>query len=257
MPVEPMPNSLNNNDTLDRTISPNSTGSQHDALVHQFNNSLTGTQSGAQSQQQQEAEPDLTVPEGQVTFDAEGNDDADSIYFSRKPHVPSDSSGVTLGRGYDMKEKSAEKIERDLISVGIDATTAEKISQASEKAGDEAKTFLEQEGLDDLTITQEQQKELFEIVYDELSADVQRICGKADTVKSYGEVDWENLDPKIKDILVDLRFRGDYTSNSRKLIQKHVADNDLQGFTEVLKDKDNWDRVPEDRFQRRIDYLDN
>lgn len=44
----------------------------------------------------------LTVKEGQVTFNAEGNDIQHSIFFSRHIHWPGGKSGVTLGRGYDM-----------------------------------------------------------------------------------------------------------------------------------------------------------
>lgn len=38
----------------------------------------------------------LTVPFGQLTFDSEGNDIEDSIYFSRHPHVPN-NRGIVIG----------------------------------------------------------------------------------------------------------------------------------------------------------------
>ena len=54
----------------------------------------------------------LTVPFGQLTFNSEGNDKDDSIYFSRRPHVPNNNgvvigiSGVTFGRGLDLGQQS-------------------------------------------------------------------------------------------------------------------------------------------------------
>ena len=54
----------------------------------------------------------LTVPFGQLTFNSEGNDKVDSIYFSRRPHVPNNNgvvigiSGVTFGRGLDIGQQS-------------------------------------------------------------------------------------------------------------------------------------------------------
>ena len=51
-------------------------------------------------------------------------------YFSRKPHVPSNSSGVTIGRGYDIKNKTRSKIIGDLTAAGIDRALAEKFAGA-------------------------------------------------------------------------------------------------------------------------------
>lgn len=43
-----------------------------------------------------------------MTFDQEGLENPGKKYHSRVPHVPSSSSGVTIGRGYDMKYKTNE-----------------------------------------------------------------------------------------------------------------------------------------------------
>ncbi|WLI78207.1 peptidoglycan-binding protein [Kosakonia sp. H02] len=62
----------------------------------------------------------LQVQEGQLTFDYEGVDYITAVepfrqparmpWFSRILHHPSSDSGVTLGRGYDMKKRSAGSI---------------------------------------------------------------------------------------------------------------------------------------------------
>ena len=84
----------------------------------------------------------LQVNRGQVTFDSEGNDYPNSRYFSRKPHVPSSNSGVTLGRGYDLKEKKSSKVLSDLRSVGIDFKIAKTFSRAVGLKGLNAKNFI-------------------------------------------------------------------------------------------------------------------
>ncbi|EKY3242707.1 pesticin C-terminus-like muramidase [Cronobacter dublinensis] len=59
----------------------------------------------------------LTVPFGQLTFDSEGSDIEDSLYFSRRPHVPNNKStvigrsGVTFGRGLDLGQQTTTYLE--------------------------------------------------------------------------------------------------------------------------------------------------
>ena len=74
-------------------------------------------------------------------------------------------------------------------------------------------------------------------------------------MKEYGVVDWDSLDRKIKDVAIDLRYRGDYTTESRVLLQKFIADNDLEKFKAILADQSKWSRVPSDRFLRRKNFL--
>jgi hypothetical protein len=46
---------------------------------------------------------DQKVAKGQATYNSEGNEGGK--YHSRKAHHPTAASGVTIGRGYDLKEK--------------------------------------------------------------------------------------------------------------------------------------------------------
>ena len=58
-----------------------------------------------------------------MTFDAEGNDDSNSIYFSRVIHWPGGISGVTIGRGYDFGHRgSADLIASEFAKANIDLT---------------------------------------------------------------------------------------------------------------------------------------
>jgi hypothetical protein len=79
-----------------------------------------------------------------------------------------------------------------------------------------------------------------------------------DVVKLYGKADWNNLHPAIKEVLIDLQFRGDYTPETRKrIIHRAVTDNYFNVFYFLMKDRKNWKNVPKDRFERRVKFLLN
>ena len=195
----------------------------------------------------------MAITKGLLTYEAEGMEGGP--YHSRKLHVPSNSSGLTIGRGYDMKEKTSETIEADLTEAGVENGDAKLLAGAAKLSGDLAKQFIVNNNLQDFEISMDTQEILFNASYEKMSADVKRICNKADCVKIYGKVEWDELNVAIKEVLVDLRYRGDYTPASRKLIQKMVADNDLESFTRTLSNRELWSRVPQDRFDRRTKFL--
>jgi GH24 family phage-related lysozyme (muramidase) len=60
---------------------------------------------------------------------------------SNRLHWPEGSSGVTLGPGYDMKERSETTIVTDMQAIGVDNTTAKKISKGSGLTGSKANQF--------------------------------------------------------------------------------------------------------------------
>lgn len=194
---------------------------------------------------------------GKVTFESEGAEQG--AYHSRIFHVPSTTSGLTIGRGYDMKMKNSFKVQQDLIKSGVKLVDAKLLSKASGLYGTSAKSFIVSNKLEKYEITQQQQVNLFNISYAEEEAEAKRLCTKADVVAKYGKCDWGKLDSAIKEILVDLKFRGDYTGSTRKFIQQYVVNNDTKGFLKILSDKTKWarQRVPSDRFQRRITFFEN
>ncbi|MDP6687946.1 MAG: hypothetical protein QF384_00460 [Alphaproteobacteria bacterium] len=150
-----------------------------------------------------------------------------------------------------MKMRSKSEIRDDLIEAGVEPAEAALISQAAGMAGAQAEEFIEENNLEASEISIEQQVELFNIEYARKEADTRRLATKADVTQVYGATDWDLLDATIKEVLVDLRFRGDYTPATRRFIQKCVADNDLEAFAREIGDQANWRNVPEDRFQRR------
>lgn len=198
----------------------------------------------------------ITRPtEGVLTWDAEGNEGG--YYHSRVFHVPSASSGLTIGRGYDMKFRSSASIVSDLTTAGIELAKANVIGGAGGKKGKVAEQFVYQHDLLDFEITASQQLALFKKTYQEYLDDVKRISGKADTVEAYGEIDWSKVPQVVQDLMVDLHYRGDYTPAARRLIQKYVADSEFGKFKTAIQNQDNWSSVPAVRFKRRSDYAAN
>lgn len=201
---------------------------------------------------QQDLGESYSVDRGQLTFDAEGMEGG--RYHSRTPHVPGGASGVTIGRGYDIGQHSGAASIRDLVAAGMSTEQAEAYAAAAGKSGAAATRWL-QANRDQLQeISPELQHSLFETTYAEMSGDVQRISNKADTVAAYGDLDLETVDPAIADLLVDLRYRGDYTSRSRRTVQPMATGGDLEGLAGNLNDRSRWSSVPEDRFNRRAAY---
>ena len=189
---------------------------------------------------------------GRLTFDAEGREGG--RFHSRILHVPTASSGLTLGRGYDMKERSRSEIRDHLLAIDLDPAMAALISQAAGRSGAGAEEFIAENHLEAFEITPEQQVALFDIVYRELEADTRRLATKPDVVAAYGATDWNALDTTIREVLIDLRFRGDYTPACRRILQRDVAANDRAAFGAAIADRDNWPNVPPDRFNRRRDF---
>jgi len=192
---------------------------------------------------------------GRLTFEAEGREGGP--FHSRRFHVPSSGSGLTIGRGYDMKLRSKSDVRDDLVVAELDREKAVLISQAAGLNGDEAEEFIEENNLEDFEISLEAQLKLFEIEYARKVDDTRRLATKADVTRAYGETNWDALHQAIKDVLVDLRFRGDYTPSCRRFLQVHVANNDIEGFSKEIADRGRWPNVPADRFNRRKAFCDD
>ncbi|WP_312597243.1 pesticin C-terminus-like muramidase [Stutzerimonas nitrititolerans] len=202
----------------------------------------------------------LKVPRGQLTFDVEGNDVDKPThplyrYFSRVAHWPGGASGVTIGRGYDLGQRPSP--ESDLSSAGVSEPLLNWLIGAKGLKGQAAKSYLDSAGeeIKSAMITRKQQYDLFVLIYEFMKREVIRISDSDSNVEAYGRLDWDATDSRIKDVAVDLIYRGDYTQSSRKKVQQHIVDSDIEGLRAVISDKSVWPGVPDDRFNKRADYL--
>src|SRR5689334_19835604 len=92
----------------------------------------------------------LRPDRGGLTFDSEGTEGG--RYHSRTLHVPGPSSGLTIGRGYDMGSKSSGQITSDLVAAGVDLASAKTLSGAATLRGENAKKFIREKGVESFEI---------------------------------------------------------------------------------------------------------
>jgi len=214
----------------------------------------------------------LTVPKGQLTFNAEGNDIENSIYFSRHPHVPNNKgvviglSGVTFGRGLDFGQQSKSYIESLfnemekntkplpsklkawlLGSVGLKGTSALTYCQGINNDVPKSDQYL----------TRKQQHFLFNAVYDHLYSVTKRVVAKGSNIDGHQiSVNLEDYSQKVQDVLVDLTFRGDNSSRTRQYFMKDLKSG--EGDFKVNISNSHWKSsfgVPTQRFNERKGYL--
>ena len=223
--------------------------------VNLFSGRLVGKSNRPQEKPSPRPSP-FSVPFGQLTFDAEGGE-APGLYFSRAIHWPGGASGVTIGRGYDMGQRTRLQVTRELSCAGVSEPEALILSNAAGMRGRTAERFVQQRRGDSPILTPIQQQRLFEIVTTfETVSDIKRILSKPDLIRLYGAVNWESLPREIQEVLFDLRYRGDYTPTVRARIQPMLSSSNRAGVAEVLLDTDFWraQNVPEDRIFRRQEY---
>jgi len=202
----------------------------------------------------------LKVERGQLTFDVEGNDIEDPahplhIYFSRKVHWPGGASGITIGRGYDLGQN--KNAEADLAAANIPEPLYSWLIGAKGLHGQAARNYLKAASAEikRFSISRKQQHELFKPVYEFMESEVLRISGNPGTTDKYGTLNWSLTHNAIKDLIIDLKYRGDYDNRSRALLQRHITNNDINKLYSVISAPSNWPNVPSDRFNRRINHI--
>ncbi len=202
--------------------------------------------------------PDLSVSFGQTTFNAEGQE-ARGKFFSRVIHWPGGASGVTIGRGYDMGQRTRLQILSELRHAGMSEPDARFLSGAAGLRGESARRFVVSKSIESPIISLPAQRALFEtITTPEIRADVKRILAKPDLHATYGPVTWERLKPEVQELVFDLRYRGDYTPETRKRIQPALVSGDLAILASVMHDRGYWESrgVPAERIEQRIALLE-
>nr|WP_310615912.1 pesticin C-terminus-like muramidase [Pantoea cypripedii] len=212
----------------------------------------------------------LEPEEGLLTFRAEGNIVKSSRDYSRKIHWPGissscrgNSSGVTIGRGFDLGDRTKINVLIVLKKSGVNKEQAELISDGAGLKGCAAHEFVIRNRDKIGEISESQQLSLFKIIYEWLKKDVERICKNRVTIMKHhpdpevqADEAWRVIPLKIKDVLIDLRYRGDYTPHSRELIQRFAYLGDMEGFGKVISNRALWPDVSTDRFIRRVDYYE-
>lgn len=204
----------------------------------------------------------LRVNEGQLTFDAEGLDYITAAepfrqpknmkYFSRiLQFPPSVNSGVTLGRGYDMGERSSSEILSDLRQAGIEEYKAVICSKAAYLKHHSAVRFVKEYGPLVGEITYQQQIRLFVIAYRAKKQYAKGVYSRhLQGIES--PLSWDKIDIKIRDVYVDSLYQGVLSAGDLgHLIAKGATKNEVINFIET----DPYQKHDIARMQARIRSL--
>jgi hypothetical protein len=154
-----------------------------------------------------------------------------------------------------MGQRSAKSIINDLTRAGVAPRDALFFSYAAGLRGATAQAFVKQYRDSSPTITAEAQQRIFtEIIRPAIIADIQRIMSKPETVRAYGTTSWGALPRAAQELLFDLRYRGDYTPTTRKLLHPPLVAGDFREVVRIMEDRPLWQRfgVPDGRIEARI-----
>ncbi|WDU51333.1 peptidoglycan-binding protein [Taylorella equigenitalis] len=192
----------------------------------------------------------IPVKSGQFTFDQEGIDRRTSVLFSRVIHQPTIGSGVTIGRGHDMKYRTPCEIRKDLERAGIPSEQAKLISKAALMSGIEAKIFVKNNKHKIGEISNLQQTNLFNLIYPLYVKETKRFflnkirnlsLVKAttnnlnNTTSNIHEEIWDLLDENIKIVLIDMKYQGVLYSNfMREFVNSDERKKYLYSYLERL-----------------------
>ena len=159
----------------------------------------------------------------ELTFRTEGG----LLPVVLKAHWPGGVSGVTIGPGYDMGDRTEETVYADLIAAGVPKETADVLKKGAKKKGATAGTWTSENKDTVPAISNEASRALFKHVYPKYVTSTKNVA-----VDEWG-ADWEALPQKMKEVLVDLQYRGDIKSHGHeKFLKPLVKANDC--FTQTL-----------------------
>ncbi len=183
----------------------------------------------------------LHVREGQFTFNAEGRDFITAVEpfkqplnmpnFSRVLYYPGGGSGVTLGRGYDMKLRSSGEILSDIRAAGIEEYKAVICSKAAGLNGRQAAKFVRYYGPLVGEITHLQQVHLFENSFQSYIRTGQRIFNFKKNL-THSQMTWNKINARVRDIYLDSLYQGCYSASKFAFL---IIKNNINDIRHYLK----------------------
>ncbi len=176
------------------------------------------------------APENLELQRGELTTKGEG-DDAATQYIHRPQTA---SSGVTLGKGYDIGSRTEAAVVTELTAAGMPLDQATKISKGAGLTGAEADTFITNNKDDIGVIPSDVQYALLATMlesYQALAKDAatntvadgnnvnaasrEAKDGVAAGTYVMTEEQWTGLHPAMIELLTDLRYQGGYYGYDR------------------------------------------
>lgn len=165
----------------------------------------------------------------ELTFRTEGG----YLAAVLKPHWPGGVSGVTIGPGYDMGHRSATAIKADLKTAGLPDASIDKLAQCTGLTGPSAGNWVTSNGNAVEKLTNDMSMAIFTYVYPTYVARTKGI------VKAWGG-DWDAYPQKMKEVLVDLTYRGDLAGKHQAHLSPSIKSADYRAFRTAIHDHKYW-----------------
>lgn len=172
----------------------------------------------------------LLIKPGELTTLGEGSDAATK--YIHRPQTA--SSGVTLGKGYDIGSRTETQVVTELTAAGMSNDQATKVSKGAGLTGAAADTFIANNKTDIGEIPKDVQYSLLATMLEDYkakakaaatstTADSGNTNAKAREVKDgvaegtyvMTEDQWNGLHPAMVELLTDLRYQGGYYAYDR------------------------------------------
>ncbi|MDC0716436.1 pesticin C-terminus-like muramidase [Nannocystis bainbridge] len=150
-----------------------------------------------------------------------------------KAHWPGGVSGVTIGPGYDMGQRSAASIRTDLANAGVPQTSIDKFVGGAGLTSTSARDWVNTNADSIPLLTRDQSMALFTHVYPVYVGYTKSI------IRSWGG-NWDAYPQKMKEVLVDLRFRGDLSERHKPRLLPSITAADYPAFRAVIHDHKYW-----------------
>ncbi len=172
---------------------------------------------------------------GELTWNSEGVDSPQSQYYSRRAHWPGGNSGITIGRGYDLGSKNSAQVLSDLITIGLGLQRSQIFSAASGIRGKQALHLLQNQHFPEISAIEEQR--LFARAFLSAEEDARRLLfGTSPQAQDM----WLRVPPPVREVLIDLRYRGDLTASRAQFFRQRLQHHDLESIIRLLLDRHAW-----------------
>lgn len=189
----------------------------------------TSVQNGAPFSIQKSDADKVEIQAGSIALAGEGGmNEVRNIHFP----LNSPSSGVTLGKGYDMGTRTKEDIKDNLIEAGVPEDQATKISEAAGLKGSDAKQFVIDKKQSIGKISEVAVLNLFNAEWTKMKATTKSFAtsnrnsggnarsrevkeGKTAGTYVLTSEEWDNLHPALSDLLTDMKYHGGYYAYDR------------------------------------------
>ena len=189
-----------------------------------------------------------------ITYQAEGTyEQTKKLHFliNNEGKTIGDS-GATIGKGYDLKHHTKAQISKDFTSIGLSTEVIRALQTLSGLSAVNAKAVAEKSTiLKDLVLSQTEVDKLYEITYAHEQSEAQRLCTKSDVTKKYGNCNWQTMPPQLQELIVDLKYRGDYHPTMRSKIQSFIVKRDYKALAAYFNNIQNRGKIPVDRWNKR------